>query len=264
MRLPEALGESRVSACEIRIEACVNSVESAIKAQQGGADRVELCDNLHDGGTTPSVGAIMAARETLSIELNVIVRPRGGDFLYSDFELEIMKADIKAARAAGADGVVFGMLEADGTINVEQTRQLVELARPMTTTFHRAFDMCIDPFVALEELVSLGVDRILTSGQRPSAIEGAELLEKLVEAAGDRIIVMPGVGIDTTNIGGLIARTGAKEYHVLAESMVASGMVFRNPEVFMGSDPAQPEFERPVCDSGAIRAIVEGASRTSG
>lgn len=248
-----------MSAHEVKIEACVNSVESAIEAESGGADRVELCDNLHDGGTTPSIGAIAAAREKIEIDLNVIIRPRGGDFLYSDLELDIMKADVEAARAAGAHGVVFGILEADGSVNVEQSRQLVELAGPMSTTFHRAFDMCADPFAALEELVELSIDRVLTSGQRPSAMEGAGLLGKLVGAARGRIIVMPGVGIDAANISELVGLTGASEYHVLAERAVDSDMAFRNPDIFMGSDPELPEFERPVCDSKAIREIVLAA-----
>ena len=163
--------------------------------------------------------------------------------------------------AAGADGVVFGILKPDGTVNVEQSRQLVELAGPMKTTFHRAFDMCADPFAALEDLISLGIDRVLTSGQRPSAMEGAALINELVDVAGQRIIVMPGVGIDETNIVQLIGLTGAREYHVLAERPVDSDMVFRNPHVFMGSDPEQPEFERPVCDSEGIRRIVDAAAR---
>jgi len=250
-----------LSAHEIRIEACVNSVESAIEAEAGGACRVELCDNLFDGGTTPSVGAIETARESLGIDLNVIIRPRGGDFLYSDLDLDIMKADVVAARTAGADGVVFGILKADGAVNVEQSRQLVELAGPMSTTFHRAFDMCADPFAALEELIALGIDRVLTSGQRSSATEGAALIGKLVEAARGRIIIMPGVGIDETNIAELIGLTGACEFHVLADRPVESAMVFQNPHVFMGTDPERPEFERPACDSEAIRAIVEAASR---
>jgi copper homeostasis protein len=254
-------GGGSVSGHEIRIETCVNSVESAIEAEIGGACRVELCDNLYDGGTTPSVGAIDAARKKLGIDLNLIIRPRGGDFLYSDLELEIMKADIVAARAAGADGVVFGMLKPDGAVNVKQARQLVELAGPMSTTFHRAFDMCADPLAALEDLISLGIDRVLTSGQRASAIEGAALIKELVDSADGRIIVMPGVGIDASNIADLIGLTGAREYHVLAERQVDSEMIFRNPSVFMGSDPEQPEFERPVCDSEKIRAIVERASR---
>jgi copper homeostasis protein len=211
----------------MRIEACVGSVESAIEAEIGGAARVELCDNLHDGGTTPSLGAIEAARRELEIDLNVIIRPRGGDFLYSDLELDIMKTDVQATRTAGADGVVFGILEAKGAVNLEQSRQLVDLAGPMSTTFHRAFDMCADPFAALED---------------------------------GRIIVMPGVGIDASNIAHLMRLTGAGEYHVLAQRPVDSDMVFRNPDVFMGADPALPEFERPVCDREAIREIVDAVA----
>jgi len=191
----------------------------------------------------------------------VMIRPRGGDFLYSELELEIMKADVVAARAAGANGVVFGMLSPDGAVNVEQTRQLVDLAGPLSTTFHRAFDMCADPFAALEVLISLGIDRVLTSGQRASAAEGSALIAELVDSARGRIIVMPGVGIDAANIADLIRLTGAREYHVLAEHPVDSEMDFQNPHVFMGSDPAHPEFERPVTDSEAIRSIVEAASR---
>lgn len=228
-----------------------------MEAEAGGACRVELCDNLYDGGTTPSSGSIEAAHEALGIKLNVIIRPRGGDFLYSDLELDIMKRDVTAARNAGADGVVFGILKVDGSVNVEQTRQLVELAGPMSTTFHRAFDMCAGPFVAIEELIEIGIDRVLTSGQRPSAMAGAELIGQLVEAARDRIIVMPGVGIDATNIADLIRLTGAREFHVLAERRVDSGMAFQNPAVFMGTDPDQPEFVRPVTDRVAIRAIVD-------
>ena len=161
----------------------------------------------------------------------------------------------------GADGVVFGILRADGAVNVEQSRQLVELAGPMSTTFHRAFDMCTDPFTALEELIALSIDRVLTSGQRPSAMTGAELIRKLVDAARGRIIIMPGVGIDETSIAELIELTDAREFHVLAERPVESQMVFRNPHVFMGTDPDQPEFERPVSDREAIRTIVDAASR---
>jgi copper homeostasis protein len=256
-RSTEYGGEVFLSAQEVMIEACVNSVESAIEAEAGGACRVELCDNLYDGGTTPSSGSIEAAHDALGIKLNVIIRPRGGDFLYSDLELDIMRRDVAVARAAGADGVVFGILESDGSVNVEQTRQLVELAQPMSTTFHRAFDMCADSFAALEDLVQLGIDRVLTSGQRASAMAGAELIGKLVEAAQDRIIVMPGVGIDAANIADLIRLTGACEFHVLAERRVDSEMAFQNSSVFMGTDPDQPEFERPVTDREAIRAIVD-------
>lgn len=244
----------------VLIEACVDSVSSAIEAQRGGAARVELCANLYEGGTTPSMGAIQAARQHLEIRLHVIIRPRGGDFFYSDVELDIMRGDVLRAGEAGADGVVFGILRSDGTIDMEQTGKLVELAGPMSTTFHRAFDMTADPYAALETLVALGIDRVLTSGQRPSAMEGADLLARLVGQAGGRLVVMPGVGIDAANIAGLIRRTGAPEYHVLAQKCIPSLMAFRNPTVFMGPDPDSSEYETHLADAEGIRAICAAAA----
>ncbi len=246
----------------ILIEACVNSAESAVEARHGGARRVELCDNLYDGGTTPSLGAVRAARRNLlDIGLNVMIRPRGGDFCYSPMELEIMKSDLLSVGEAGADGVVFGILDRHGAVHEEQCRELVELARPMSVTFHRAFDMTFDPFSTLETLIGLGVDRILTSGQRASAHDGAKLLAELVQLAGDRIVIMPGVGIDETNISPLIDSTGAREYHVLAEKRVSSPMKFRNDEAFMGSDPDLSEYERLLTDRERMRAICDAAIR---
>lgn len=239
----------------ILIEACVNSVTSAIEAERGGALRVELCDNLYDGGTTPSAGSIEAARKHLNIDVNVIIRPRGADFLYSDVEFDAMKRDIAMARKLGADGVVFGMLNADGTIHKKRTETLVTLAGDMSTTFHRAFDMTVDPTAALEDLVNLGIDRVLTSGQRPSAMAGIELLTDLIREAADRIIIMPGVGIDATNIGMLIQTTGAHEFHVLCEKQVQSEMTFRNDKVYMGLTPDPSEYETPVTDAQGFKAI---------
>ena len=182
------------------IEACVNSAISAIEAQKGGADRVELCENLHDGGTTPSAGTIKFARKNLHIGLFVMIRPRGGDFLYSEDEFEIMKEDIKVARELGADGVVFGILKPDGTIDLERMKTLVDLARPMGITCHRAFDMTADPFQAMEDLITLGIDRILTSGQQKTASEGASLILELIQRSNGRIIIMPGSGVKEDNI----------------------------------------------------------------
>ena len=237
------------------IEACVNSVESALEAQKGGALRVELCDNLLEGGTTPSPGSMRLAREKLDIGLNVIIRPRGGDFCYSDLEYDIMVQDIKAAKEARVDGIVIGILAIDGTVDLERSRYLIELARPMSVTFHRAFDMTADPFMALADLKQMGVDRILTSGQRPSAMEGRFLLEELVRAAGSDIIIMPGVGVDASNVRQLADETGAREFHVLAETAVQSPMQYKNPHVFMGMDPGLPEYSRPVTDWQQIEAI---------
>ena len=161
----------------IKTEICINSPESAVAAQQGGADRVELCANLLEGGTTPSLGAVKLARERIEIGLHVIIRPRGGDFLFNEFEVETMKEDIVAIKACGADGVVIGSLLPDGTIDRPQIETLIKLARPMSVTFHRAFDMCQDPAKSLEELIDMGVDRVLTSGQEESVIEGIQLRE---------------------------------------------------------------------------------------
>lgn len=244
---------------EILIEACVNSVESAIEAQKGGARRVELCDNLYEGGTTPSAGVVRCARQHLDIDLNVIIRARGGDFLYSDIEFEIMKYDVSIVKRLGADGIVIGILNTDGTIDIDRTQELVDLAWPMNVTFHRAFDMTADPFQAMETLIKLGIDRILTSGQRPSALAGIELISQLVQNAKDRIIIMPGVDIDETNIRELITKTGATEYHVLAQKRIESPMIFRNHKVFMGSNPDLPEYETFLTDSERISAICREA-----
>lgn len=242
---------------DILIEACVNSVESAFEAQKGGAGRVELCDNLYEGGTTPSYGAIKAAREHLDIDLNVIIRPRGGDFHYSGVEFDIMEKDVKIAKELGADGIVFGILNTDATVDVRRSGEIVKMAAPLSVTFHRAFDMTVDPFRALETLNELGIHRILTSGQRASAIDGIELITELVKAAGDEIIIMPGVDIDENNIRRLIDETGAAEYHVLAQKKVESPMTFRNEKAFMGSNPDLPEYETFLTDWERIRAICE-------
>ncbi len=247
---------------KVTIEACVNSVESAIEAQTGGAQRVELCDNLYEGGTTPSYGAIALAREYLKIDLNVIIRPRGGDFCYSNVEFDIMKSDIQTAKTLGVDGIVIGILDADGTVDSERSKRLIELAAPLKVTFHRAFDVTADPFGTLEELIDLGVHRILTSGQQPSATRGIDLIAQLVEQAGDRVVIMPGVGVDPTNIAGLIKKTRASEYHVLAQKQVPSPMEYRNQEVFMGTDPEFPEYDIISTDAEQIRIICQKAGQT--
>jgi copper homeostasis protein len=218
------------------LEVCVDSVESAIAAQQGGADRVELCANLIEGGTTPSAGTIGLARQHLTIGLNVIIRPRGGDFYYSDIEFESMNRDIQVAKQFGADGVVIGMLKENGTVDKERTRQLIEQARPLRVTFHRAFDMTRDPYEALADLIALGIDRILTSGQENSVLEGLDLITDLVQRAGERILVMPGGGITERNIKKIIAQSGAREAHIVGTVTVTSPMRYRNPRPFMGGE----------------------------
>ncbi|MDQ2998954.1 MAG: copper homeostasis protein CutC, partial [Chloroflexota bacterium] len=230
------------------------SVESAIAAERGGADRVELCDNLLEGGTTPSAGAIAIARAHLSLKLHVIIRPRGGDFCFSEIEFAVMQHDIALAKQLGADGVVIGILTADGEIDIARTRALIELARPLSVTFHRAFDMARDPYRALEDLISLGVDRILTSGQQPSVLEGLDLIAELVELAGERVTIMPGGGTER-NVGKIVARSGVREVHVTGTTSVESAMQFRNQRVFMGGELRPPEYTRLTTDPERIRQL---------
>ncbi|MBQ3207945.1 MAG: copper homeostasis protein CutC [Bacteroidales bacterium] len=219
-----------------RFEICANSVASCIAAQEGGADRVELCAGIPEGGTTPSFGMIWNARESIDIALNVIIRPRGGDFLYNESELAEMLFDISAAKELGVDGLVFGCLNPDGSVDMENMALLMEAAGDTPVTFHRAFDHTSDPFKALEDIISLGCRRILTSGCRPTAMEGAEMLAQLVEKAGDRIIIMPGCGVNESNIAEIARLSGAREFHFSARESVESSMVFRNPKVAMGSE----------------------------
>lgn len=192
------------------LEVCCGSLASAIAAQEGGAHRVELCANLYEGGTTPSHGILELAREKLGIEINVLVRPRGSDFVYNEDEMEIIRRDVAKCKELGIDGVVIGFLTPSGEIDTAKTKEVVELARPMSVTFHRAFDMCKDPYVALDELIEIGVDRILTSGQVNMAPEGVDLIAELVRKAGDRVIMMPGAGLEVENIAEFHAKVGRR------------------------------------------------------
>ena len=243
------------------LEVCVDSVESAVAAEKGGAARVELCCALLEGGLTPSAGAIALARKSLRIGLNVIIRPRGGDFLYTGAEHEVMLRDIDTAKVLGADGVVIGILTASGDVDMARTRELVERARPMSVTFHRAFDMTRDPFAALETLAELGIDRVLTSGQEESAMEGLDLLRELVSRASDRIVVMVCGNLSEKNIARTAKETRAKELHVTGLIDVESGMTFRNPRVYMGGLLRPPEYTRAVTDADRISALVRRATQ---
>lgn len=197
----------------VQLEVCANGVGSALIAQEGGAYRVELCDNMLEGGTTPSHGQIALARKLLEIKLYPIIRPRGGNFCYTDLEFEVMKADVLNCKALGCDGVVFGMLDAEGRIDVERCKILLDLAHPLPATFHRAFDEAGDLFGALEDLIALGFERVLTSGGAATAMEGAEVLKKLIAAAKGRIEVMPGAGIRPDNVAALVSATRARVVH---------------------------------------------------
>lgn len=211
-----------------KLEVIGFNIESCAIAQACGAHRIELCDNPGEGGTTPSFGFIKAARELLTIELYPIIRPRGGDFLFGKAEFEIMKRDVQLCKELGCDGVVIGMLHADGKVEKDRCEQLVALAYPMGVTFHRAFDRTNDPFQALEEIIEIGCERILTSGQKPTAPEATQLIQQLVQKADHRIIIMPGSGVRAENIIAIAAQTGAEEFHTSARILVDSKMSFQN------------------------------------
>ena len=238
-------------------EVCVDSVDSAVAAEQGGATRVELCAALLEGGLTPSAGTIAITRAQVSIGLQVMIRPRGGDFLYSDTEFTSMKHDIELAKQLGSNGVVFGLLTVAGDIDSDRTRVLLDLAKPMNVTFHRAFDMTRDPIAALETLIGLGINRVLTSGQEVSALEGAELVHGLLVHADDKIIVMPGGGITEQNIKKVLDTTGAKEIHVTGTRTKNSPMTFRNDRCFMGGVIRPPEYSMTITDADRIRTLVQ-------
>ncbi len=210
------------------LEVIAFSIESCSLAQASGAQRIELCDNAGEGGTTPSFGFLQEARKKVSIELYPIIRPRGGDFLYSPEEFEIMKQDIRLCKKLGCDGIVAGMLTAEGMVDKAKTTQLADLAYPMGLTFHRAFDRTADPFLAMEDIIESGCERILTSGQMPDALAGAGLIAELIRLSAERIIIMPGSGIRSSNITEIAQRTGAVEFHSSARKSKESKMQFIN------------------------------------
>jgi copper homeostasis protein len=211
------------------IEIATSDFLTTRSAVEGGADRIELCANLAEGGTTPSYGHIMQCREAFEVLIYPIIRPRGGDFLYTDEEFQIMQHDVKLCKQLGCDGVVIGLLKTDGSIDLERTAALVEAAYPMGVTFHRAFDRCADPFEAMEQLIRVGCERILTSGQKQAAPEGIDLIASLNKAADHRIIIMPGSGVRKENIKVLAEKTGCVEFHSSLRSKTKSSMQFVHP-----------------------------------
>lgn len=237
-------------------EICANSAESVVQAQLGGAQRVELCAGIPEGGTTPSYGEIKAALKYTAIDVNVIIRPRAGDFLYTERELEIMEYDIDVIRESGIHGVVFGCLTADGEIDTAAMKRLMKHCKGLSVTFHRAFDVCRQPRLALEQIIDLGCDRILTSGQQPNAQQGIPLIRELVEQAGHRIVIMPGCGINETNIGQIAAETGAREFHMSARSLYPSGMIYRNPQVSMGGTVTIDEYQHSLTDAEKVKRTI--------
>ena len=238
------------------IEICLESVESVIAAEKGGADRVELCSDLFEGGLTPTIGTVKTALRKSNIKINAMIRPRGGDFCYSDEEFEVMKEDIKAFKETGINGIVFGILTPEGDIDVKRSKEIIELARPLAVTFHRAFDMTRDPYKSLEELIELGVDRVLTSGQEATVPEGADLLEELVQIAGDRIIVMPGCGITERNFPKLRDKIKAKEYHIYLPYETTSKMKFHPGHIYMGGLLRQSEFTITHTSSSRVSDVM--------
>ncbi|MFI6510878.1 copper homeostasis protein CutC [Streptosporangium sp. NPDC050855] len=238
-------------------EICIDGTAGALAAEQAGAHRVELCSALFEGGLTPTLGTVEATLAAVStIRVHVIVRPRGGDFIYDEYEVAAMERDVATIRDAGAQGVVIGVLTPSGEVNVEVSKRLIGAAGGMSVTFHRAFDMTADPFAALDTLVSLGVDRVLTSGQDVTALEGAPLIASLVERAGGDLVVMPGGGITPRNVHRVVEATGASEIHFAALVDAPSPAVHRNPHPFMGGELRRPEYSRLITSPGLVSEVI--------
>jgi copper homeostasis protein len=231
------------------IEIATTDFTTTKSAVEGGADRIELCSALSEGGITPSYGLIKQCRKAFEVILFPIIRPRPGDFFYTDEEFELMKQDVLLAKNLSCEGVVIGLLKKDGNIDVERTASLVDLAYPLEVTFHRAFDRCIEPFKALEELIEIGCQRILTSGQKPTAASGVDLIAALINKAGDRIIIMPGSGIRKDNIKMIAEKTGAVEFHSSVKGKSASRMDFIHPSF--------NETSNPGIDPAEVKALRE-------
>nr|XP_020498565.1 copper homeostasis protein cutC homolog isoform X1 [Labrus bergylta] len=272
---------------EYLMEVCVDSVESAVNAERGGAGRLELCTSLLEGGLTPSLGLLQIVKQYVKIPVYVMIRPRGGDFLYSDHEVEVMRKDIELMKSHGADGLVLGALTEDGRVDAELCMEFLAAARPLPVTFHRAFDMVHDPAVALETLVSLGFQRVLTSGCDTSALEGLPVIKRLVDQAKGRIAIMPGKyicfihavctgflfphfyvfvntggGITERNLQRILEGSGAQEFHGSARSSKDSAMKFRNTCVTMGAAFSAPEYGLKVADVCKVRTLTAIARNT--
>ena len=238
------------------LECCVDSVESAINAESGGASRIELCSNLIIGGATPDFALVREIRKHTAIRIHALIRPRFGDFCYSEYEMEIMKEQIRSLKEAGVEGVVIGVLDVDGNLNKGAMKELMDAADGLSITLHRAFDMCRDPYAALEDAIALGVNTILTSGQKQSAWEGRELLADLIEKADGRIDIMAGAGISASTIEKLAPITKGISYHMSGKVTLDSKMKYRKADVSMGL-PSLSEYEIWQTSEEAVRAAVE-------
>lgn len=237
------------------IEIVVYNIESALRAQEGGADRIELCDNPAEGGTTPSFGTIEAVRQNVNMDVFVMIRPRGGDFHYSNYEFHCMKRDIDQCQKISVDGVVLGILNEDGTLDKKRCKELIDRARPLKVTCHRAFDMTRDPFEALEDCIEVGFHRILTSGHQTTAMKGVDLIAQLITKANGRIAIMPGSGVNENIVEELVRTTKATEIHFSATAFRESGMQYRNQTIAsMGSDEGL-EFKYRTVDPERVRKM---------
>jgi len=240
---------------KVLVEIAVDSLAGAQAAAAAGADRIELCTHLAAGGLTPSIGLLATVKQAVDVPVHAMVRPRDGNFLYDEGEARTMMADLQALAAAAADGVVLGALRADGTIDDQQVLAMCRAVRPLPVTFHRAFDHTVDAARALETLIDLGVERVLTSGQQRSAILGAERIASLVEQGGDRISVMAGAGVRDDNVVGLVSTTGVQEVHLSATSTRAGGMRHWRPDVPMGNR-SEPHDEVRITDQAMVAGVV--------
>lgn len=237
-----------------QVEVCVFSLDSAITAQHAGANTIELCGGQAEGGTTPSIGLIRCVRQAVSIPVYVMIRPRGGDFLYSDPEFEVMTADIDAVKDTGADGVVLGILKSDGSVDEERTTSLVERAKPLQVTFHRAFDMTRNSEEALESVIKSGCTRLLTSGQEQTALAGKSLLARLVDIAGGRLQIVAGSGVGAMNVSELMA-TGVHALHLSGSTKRHGGMHYKKEGISMATT-VPGEYERAETDAGKLRPVI--------
>jgi copper homeostasis protein len=237
------------------LEVCVDSVESAVAAEQGGAERIELCADLVHGGITPSIGMIKAVRGNVSLKIHVMIRPRRGDFCYSESEFKVMKTDIREVRNLGIDGVVFGILNHNGAIDVGRTASLIQIARPLSVTFHRAFDESVDLDSSLSELIRLGVDRVLTSGGEPSVESGLHKLAELVRNAGSSVKILAGGGITLENVARVVESGGIEEVHVLSAVSSTFDSASAEAKFFHSS--------RSIVDATKVRRIVDILQRLS-
>lgn len=247
----------------VLIEVCVDSVASAVAAERGGAQRVELCSDLLEGGITPSLGLLEMVRSTISIAVHSMIRPRGGDFCYSDEEFEIMRRDIQIAKHAGADGVALGLLHPSGHVDVRRTRQLIEMARPMSVTFHRAFDVSADLQQGFADICSTGADRLLTSGGEPDSLHGIKMISQLAKSSPGRIHLMAGGGITAKNVVQILQRTGVREIHVGLATPVLAPVALRTPRVFLGKGQGK-EFQRTQVLEESVRELKHAINHAVG